>query len=93
MLEFQGELNDVMPLIPDGVSQLILSYGPGAISCSLSSTVWQRLECIVVDCRRSLSAESHMPGTLILDTGAQDVWRVSRVERQLLFTDPTPGTA
>ena len=91
MLEFQGELNDVMPLIPDGVTQLILSYGPGAISCSLSSTVWQRLECIVVDCRRSLSAESLMPGTLILDTGAQDVWRVSQVEGQLLFTDPNTG--
>lgn len=91
MLEFQGELNDVMPLIPDGVTQLILSYGPRAISCSISSTVWQRLECIVVDCRRSLSAESLMPGTLILDTGAQDVWRVSLVERQLLFTDPNTG--
>jgi len=82
MLEFQGELSDVMPLIPDDVTQLILSYGPRAISCSLSSTVWQRLECIMVDCRRSLSAESQMPGTLILDTGAQDAWRVSLVENQ-----------
>ena len=91
MLEFQGELNDVMPLIPDGVTQLILSYGPRAISCSISSAVWQRLECIVVDCRRSLSAESLTPGTLILETGAQDVWRVSLVERQLLFTDPNTG--
>jgi insecticidal toxin len=91
MLEFQGELNDVMPLIPDDVTQLILSYGPRAISCSLSSTVWQRLECIMVDCRRSLNAESQMPGTLILDTGAQDAWRVSLVENQLLFTDPNTG--
>ncbi|MHC8364164.1 TcdA/TcdB pore-forming domain-containing protein [Pseudomonas sp. LS2P72] len=91
MLEFQGELDDVMPLIPDGVTQLILSYGPRAISCGVSSDVWQRLECIVVDCRRSLSAESLMPGTLILNTGAQDVWRVSQVEGQLLFTDPNTG--
>ncbi|WP_415773086.1 TcdA/TcdB pore-forming domain-containing protein [Pseudomonas sp. LB3P38] len=91
MLEFQGELNDVMPLIPDGVTQLILSYGPGAISCSVSSTVWQRLECIVVDCRRLLSAESLIPGTLILDAGAQDDWRVRLVERQLVFTDPNTG--
>lgn len=91
MLEFQGELNDVMPLIPDDITQLVLSYGPKAISCSLSSTAWQRLECIMVDCRRSLSAESQMPGTLILDTGAQDAWRVSLVENKLLFTDPNTG--
>ncbi|WPN57389.1 TcdA/TcdB pore-forming domain-containing protein [Pseudomonas sp. P9_31] len=85
-LEFQGELKDLMPLIPDGVSQLVLSYGSSAISCCLSSAVWQQLECIVVDGRRSM-----MPGTLIVETGAQDTWWVSRVEGQLLLTDPATG--
>ncbi|MHC8398752.1 TcdA/TcdB pore-forming domain-containing protein [Pseudomonas sp. MDT1-17] len=86
LLEFQGELKDLMPLIPDGVSQLILSYGPDAISCNVSGAVWQQLECIVVDCRRSV-----MPSTLIVETGAQDAWRVSWVEGQLLLTDPATG--
>lgn len=90
-LEFQGELKDLMPLLPDDVSQLILSYGPGAISCNVSSAVWQRLECIVVDCRRSLIAESWAPGQLMLVTGIQDGWRASLVEGQLLLTDPDTG--
>lgn len=92
MLEFQGELNDLMPLIPDNVTQLILSYGPETISCNVSSAVWQRLECIVLDCRRrSLSAESLMPGRLTLETGIQDTWRARLVEGQLLLTDPDTG--
>ncbi|WP_223483955.1 TcdA/TcdB pore-forming domain-containing protein [Pseudomonas sp. A-RE-19] len=91
LLEFQGELKDLMPLIPDDVSQVILSYGPGANSCNVSSAVWQRLECIVVDCRRLLGAESWVPGQLMLVTGIQDGWRASLVEGQLLLTDPDTG--
>jgi insecticidal toxin len=91
MLEFVGELKDLMPLIPDDVTQLILSYAPGTVSCNVSSAVWQRLECIVIDCRRSLNAESLVSGELTLDTGIQDGWRASLVEGQLLLTDPDTG--
>lgn len=86
-LQWQGELKDLLPLIPDDVSQLVLSPVTGASHCHVSNAVWQRLECIVF----SASDDTPQSGTLTLEVGAQDEWRVVQVEGHLLLTDPDSG--
>ncbi|AWM90060.1 hypothetical protein DJ564_04145 [Pseudomonas sp. 31-12] len=91
-LEVAGEVKDLLALVPDGVSTVILG---GAVTGSIyhvSDSAWQHFDCIVVDCTDWLGVDA-MPTRLILATGAQDDWRVDRADTHLLFTDPDNGSS
>jgi len=93
VLLFQGEgaPDDLLLLIPDEVTQLILSNTAGVIQCRIPAALWQRLECIVLDGRLPMDDRSTAPGTVMLETGTQDRWRVDRTENHVLLTDPDTG--
>ncbi|WLH36291.1 TcdA/TcdB pore-forming domain-containing protein [Pseudomonas sp. FP2196] len=86
-LEMSGEVTDVLDMLPDGVDKLILGFGAQALSYRVSEQAWQRLDCIVVDPRRPLGAESTSVCTLMLDMDANERLLVSLVDGQLVFTD------
>lgn len=91
-LRLQGSFTDLEPLLPDGVTQLVLGTGSDSLSCRVSLAVWQRLECLVLDASgRSSDGAAGPSTTLIMDVGPQDLWRVDQVDGQLLFTDPDSG--
>ncbi|WP_316249763.1 TcdA/TcdB pore-forming domain-containing protein [Pseudomonas sp. N40(2020)] len=86
-LEMSGEVTDVLDMLPDGVDKLILGFGAQALSYQVSEQAWQRLDCIVVDPRRPLGAETTGVCTLMLDMDANERLLVSLVDGQLVFTD------
>ncbi|WP_183129276.1 TcdA/TcdB pore-forming domain-containing protein [Pseudomonas prosekii] len=51
-------LDDLLPLIPDDVSTLILRLGGEGTVCRLSQDVWRRLESVIIDCRPSLGGSA-----------------------------------
>ncbi|MHC8331082.1 TcdA/TcdB pore-forming domain-containing protein [Pseudomonas sp. LB3P25] len=90
-LEIPGEVNDLLAVVPDGVSTLVLGCAETGSTYRVSEAAWQHLDCIVVDCSDVQGSETQAPGHLILETVVRDGWRVDRVERHLLFTDPDNG--
>ncbi|MET0848764.1 MAG: TcdA/TcdB pore-forming domain-containing protein [Pseudomonas sp.] len=91
-LEVAGEVQDLLALVPDGVSTVILG---GAVTGSIyhvSDAVWQHFDCIVVDCTDWPDVDA-MSTQLILSTGVQDDWRVDRADTHLLLTDRDNGSS
>lgn len=91
-LEIAGEAKDLLALVPDGVSSLILGGAETGSIYHVSETAWQHLDCIVVDCTDWPDIDA-IPSRLILATGAQDDWRVDRADNHLLLTDPDNGSS
>lgn len=91
-LEIAGEVKDLLALVPDGVSSLILGGAETGSIYHVSETAWQHLDCIVVDCTDWPDIDA-IPSRLILATGAQDDWRVDRADNHLLLTDPDNGSS
>ena len=89
-LEVAGTLDDLMPLIPDNVTRLILGYGKDTVGYHVTARAWQRLECIVIDDSRSLETATSS-GILVLETVMQDHWLVSLSAGQLVIIDPDKG--
>ncbi|MBV4486481.1 hypothetical protein HU727_012845 [Pseudomonas sp. SWRI153] len=87
-LEMQGEVTDVVALLPDGVDKVILAFGSQTSSYCVSDDAWQRLDCIVVDSRRPLDVEATRTYALILDMAATDRLLVSLVDGNLVLADP-----
>lgn len=91
-LQLQGNFTDLGPMLPDGVTQLVLGTGSDALSCRVSLAVWRRLECLVLDSSwRSGDRAAALSTTVIMDVGPQDLWRVDQVDEQLLLTEPDSG--
>ncbi|MHC8389999.1 TcdA/TcdB pore-forming domain-containing protein [Pseudomonas sp. MDT2-39-1] len=91
-LEVSGEVKDLLALVPDGVSTLILGCAETGSTYHVSETDWQHFDCIVVDCTAWPGVDA-VPTQLILATGAQDNWRVARADKHLVFTDPDNGSS
>ncbi|UTO17911.1 toxin [Pseudomonas nunensis] len=86
-VESNQRLDDVLPLIPDDVSTLILRLGHAGAKCQLSLAAWRRLESVIVDCRPPLGK----PAPLVrldwtLDSPEQLI--VSLVDEHLVMLDP-----
>lgn len=86
-LSTRGEIADLLALIPDGVDKLILGFG-SQLACRVSDDAWQRLDCIVLDCRQSRADRPSTLPTLFLDMSANERLLLSVVEGQLVFSDP-----
>jgi len=90
-LETDHRIDDLLPLIPDEITTLILARDRGVLACRVSAQVWGRLDCIIVECARLKEAGEWMTGLLTLETGTQDMWQVNLIGGHLLFTDPDSG--
>ncbi|RON41481.1 hypothetical protein BK666_24460 [Pseudomonas frederiksbergensis] len=88
-VESHRQLDDVMPLIADEISTLILRLGPESTTCRISQAVWQRLELVIIDCRPSLGSQSIAPVTLALALDSPEQLIVSLVGEHLVMLDPT----
>jgi insecticidal toxin len=82
---------DLLPLIADDVSILVLKLGQGSTTCRLTRAVWLKLESVIVDCRHSLDHSPSVPGKLIWDIVVADQLWASRVDEHLVIVDADSG--
>ncbi|WP_339523077.1 TcdA/TcdB pore-forming domain-containing protein [Pseudomonas sp. EL_65y_Pfl2_R96] len=82
---------DLLPLIADDVSILVLKIGQGSITSRLTRAAWLKLESVIVDCRYSLDHTPSVPGKLIWDIVVVDQLWVNRVDEHLVIVDSDSG--
>ncbi|MCO8313030.1 TcdA/TcdB pore-forming domain-containing protein [Pseudomonas mandelii] len=82
---------DLLPLIADDVSILVLKMGQGSITSRLTRAAWLKLESVIIDCRYSLDHPPKVPGKLIWDSVAVDRLWVNRVDEHLVIVDSDSG--
>ncbi|MHC8331081.1 TcdA/TcdB pore-forming domain-containing protein [Pseudomonas sp. LB3P25] len=83
--------NDLLPMIADDVSILVLKMGQGSTTSRLTRAAWLKLESVIVDCRYSLDHPPSIPGKLIWDVVVADQLWVSRVDEHLVIVDSDSG--
>jgi insecticidal toxin len=91
VIEGQMKVDDVLPLMPDDVTTLILRMGQGAVSYRLSKAAWLRLESVILDCRHSLGNAQTIPGKLIWELENPEKLLLSIVQEHLVIIDPDSG--
>ena len=91
VVEGQMKVDDVLPLMPDDVTTLILRMGQGAVSYKLSKAAWLRLESVILDCRHSLGNAAVTPGKLIWELDTPEKLLLSIVQEHLVIVDPDSG--
>ncbi|CAI8932645.1 insecticidal toxin [Pseudomonas sp. IT-347P] len=79
---------DLPTVLPDGVDQLVLTFGAELHDYRLTDDIWQRLDCLVINSRRAPGSESLHLKTLTLDLKLSANLLMSLVDGHLLFTDP-----
>ncbi|MEB0046512.1 MULTISPECIES: TcdA/TcdB pore-forming domain-containing protein [unclassified Pseudomonas] len=89
MLKPKQVIDDLLPLIPDGVTTLMLGGLSGAACCWIKPLAWAKFDSIVVSCTERLGTEA--PGELVVQVGVQDTWRVDLQHGHLLISDPDTG--
>ncbi|WP_237886630.1 TcdA/TcdB pore-forming domain-containing protein [Pseudomonas sp. PGPR40] len=82
---------DLLPLIADDVSILVLKMGQGSTTCRLTKATWLKLESVIVDCRYSLDHPPSVLGKLIWDIVVTDQLWVNRVDDHLVIVDSDSG--
>ena len=82
---------DLVPLIADDVSILVLKLGQGSTTCRLTRAAWLKLESVIVDCRHSLDHSLSVPGKLIWDIAVADQLWASQVDEHLVIVDADSG--
>ena len=82
---------DLLPLIADDVSILVLKLGQGSTTCRLTKAAWLKLESVIVDCRYPLDHRPSVPGKLILDASVMDQLWVSLVDEHLVMNGSDSG--
>lgn len=87
-LEGRDTINDLLPLIADDVSTLVVRLGQGGVTCHLSKAAWSRLDSVIVDCRHALGEAPVIPGKLICDFETPDTLLFEIVEAHLVIVDP-----
>ena len=91
VVEGPKKAHDLLPLIADDVSILVLKMGQGATTSRLTRTAWLKLESVIVDCRYSLERPPSIPGKLILDPSIMDQLWVSLVDEHLVMNGLDSG--
>ncbi|MFJ4250185.1 TcdA/TcdB pore-forming domain-containing protein [Pseudomonas sp. NPDC089741] len=88
VVEGQNKVSDLLPLLADDVSRLVLRMGQGGVSYHLSKASWLRLDFVIVDCRPGPGERSAIPGKLIWAVDAPGKLQLSVVGEHLLVVDP-----
>lgn len=83
--------DDLLPLIADDVSILVLKMGQGTTTSRLTRAAWLKLESVIVDCRYPLELPPLIPGKLILDASIMDQLWVSLVDEHLVMNGLDSG--
>lgn len=83
-----GTLDDVLPLIPDDVSTLILRLGQDGATCRLSQPAWRRLESVIVYGRPPLGSPSPQAARLEWALESPEQLIVSLEGEHLVMFDP-----
>ena len=87
-VEARHRLDDLLPLIPDDVSTLVLRLGQGNVTCHLSKAAWWRLDSLIIDCRNALSEVPMIPGKLIWEYDSPEKLLFEIVHQHLVIVDP-----
>jgi insecticidal toxin len=87
-VEGSNRLDDLLPLIPDDVTTLILRMGQGHVTCRLSKAAWLKLDSLIIDCRHALGEVPAVPGKLIWDFDSPHKLLFEIVGEHLLIVDP-----
>ncbi|MCF5701673.1 TcdA/TcdB pore-forming domain-containing protein [Pseudomonas syringae] len=88
VIEGQNKVTDLLPLLADDISRLVLRMGQGGVSYHLSKASWLRLDFVIVDCRPGPGERSAIPGKLIWAVDAPGKLQLSVVGEHLLVVDP-----
>ncbi|MGX9382570.1 TcdA/TcdB pore-forming domain-containing protein [Pseudomonas sp. JQ36] len=88
VVEGQNKVEDLLPLIADDVSCLVLRLGQGGVTYHLSRACWLRLDSVIVDCRHPLGEVPAIPGKLVWALDAPQKLQLSFVDEHLLIVDP-----
>ncbi|MHC8324676.1 TcdA/TcdB pore-forming domain-containing protein [Pseudomonas sp. LB1P83] len=91
VIEGPQTAHDLLPLIADDVSILVLKMGQGATTGRLTRAAWLKLESVIVDCRYPLERPPLIPGKLILDVSIMDQLWVSLVDEHLVMNGLDSG--
>lgn len=86
-IEGRGRIVDLLPLIPDGVTTLVLGYAQGLLECHVSPEAWMRLDCLIVDFD-SLASGGHL---LSMELSISDHWLIILVDGHLMLIDSSDG--
>ena len=86
-IEGRGRIVELLPLIPDGVTTLVLGYAQGLVACHVSREAWLRLDCLIVD------FDPFKAGIHLLSLGVviTDHWLITLVDGHLLLIDSSDG--
>ena len=87
-IEAQDRVDDLLPLIPDDVSLMVLRLGQGHVTCRLSRAAWRRLDSLIIDCRHASGEVPAVPGKLIWEFDAPEKLLFEIVREHLLIIDP-----
>ena len=85
------KIDDLLPLMPDNVTTLVLRMGQGAVSYRLSKAAWLRVKSVILDCRHSLGGAVTIPGKLIWVLDEPDELLLSKVDEHVVIIDPDSG--
>jgi insecticidal toxin len=92
VVEGQGmSIDNLLPLIPDDVTTLVLRMGQGAVSYRLSRAAWLRVNSVILDCRHSLAGAAQIPGKLIWELDEPDELLLDHVDEHLVIIDSNSG--
>ncbi|MHC8346146.1 TcdA/TcdB pore-forming domain-containing protein [Pseudomonas sp. RT6P73] len=91
VVEGAKTVNDLLPLIADDVSILVLKMGQGATTGRLTRAAWLKLQSVIIDCRYPLERPPLIPGKLILDASIMDQLWVSLVDEHLVMNGLDSG--
>lgn len=82
-----AEISDLLPLIPDGVSRLVIGAARQRLRYAISLKAWLHLDCLTIDVQPAPSLSLQ----LFMGVGPMDHWVVSSVDGHLLLTNPDDG--
>ncbi|MBV4553496.1 toxin [Pseudomonas sp. SWRI102] len=92
VVESQGTLlDDLLAVMPDDVTTVVLRVGQGAVTYRLSKSAWRRVGSVILDCRHSLGDVATTPGKVIWELEEPDQLLLSHVDEHLVIIDPNSG--
>ncbi|SDN45601.1 virulence surface antigen [Pseudomonas arsenicoxydans] len=91
VIDAPARSQDLLPLLADDVSILVLRMGQGEVASRLTQAIWLKLESVIVDCRYALGQPPLIPGKLIWDIKVADQLWASLVDEHLVIVDADSG--
>ncbi|BBP63066.1 hypothetical protein PHLH5_06070 [Pseudomonas sp. Cab53] len=91
VVEGAMKVDEVLPLLPDDVTTLVLRMGQGATGCRLTKALWLKLESVILDGWHLPDTPAKRPVSLVWEVDEPDRLMLSLVEEHLVIIDPDSG--